>query len=115
MKLLGHTSLVNNNKRPEVVFCVNDAMALGLMDTARFELMMRIPSDVSVVGFDDIPAGQRPAYLLSTVRQPLEEMATVASLLLRQSLDEVLIASPQRVLPGLLVERGSAQLLPSPH
>lgn len=115
MKLLGHSSLVNNNKRPEVVFCVNDAMALGLMDTARFELMMRIPSDVSVVGFDDIPAGQRPAYLLSTVRQPLEEMATVASLLLRQSLDEVLIASPQIVLPGVLVERGSAQLLPRPH
>lgn len=115
MKLLGHRNLINTNKRPEVVFCVNDAMALGLMDTARFELMIRIPSDVSVVGFDDIPAGQRPVYLLSTVRQPLQEMATVASLLLRQSLDEVLVATPQRVLPGVLIERGSAHLLPSPH
>ena len=114
MKLLVQTGKQGIAKRPEVIFCVNDAMALGVLDAARFTLMLRVPSDISVVGFDDIPTGQRPAYLLSTVRQPFEEMARTATILLRQSLDDVIIPSPQMMLPGTLIERGSAQLLPVP-
>jgi DNA-binding LacI/PurR family transcriptional regulator len=114
MQLLSQPGEPNPRSRPEVIFCVNDAMALGVLDTARFTLMLRVPSDVSVVGFDDIPTGQRPAYLLSTVRQPFEEMTQAATLLLRQSLDEVAIPNTQILLPGTLIERGSAQLLPVP-
>lgn len=114
MKLLAPFGEQETKSRPEVVFCVNDAMALGVLDTARFTLMLRVPSDVSVVGFDDIPTGQRPAYLLSTVRQPFNEMTQAATLLLRHSLDEVAIPNRQILLPGTLVERGSAQLLPAP-
>jgi DNA-binding LacI/PurR family transcriptional regulator len=95
-----------------VVFCANDAMALGVLDAARFALMLRVPSDVSVVGFDDIPAGRRPAYLLTTVRQPFAEMAQAAAELFRRLLDEPPAAQPPVLLAGTLIERGSAHLLP---
>ena len=115
IKLLGPSNVNQGGKRPEVIFCANDAMALGVLDAARFGLMMRVPTDVSVVGFDDIPAGRRPAYLLSTVRQPFEDMASAATLMFRQSVDDLAVAQPQVLLPGALIERGSAQLLPQPQ
>lgn len=112
MKLLAPLRHKKPGYRPEVVFCANDSMALGVMDAARFALMLRVPSDVSVVGFDDIPAGRRPAYLLSTVSQPFEEMARIAALLFKRVVDELPIMSTEVLLSGTLIERGSAQLLP---
>ena len=110
--LLGPSRKKRLHKRAEVIFCANDAMALGVLDAARFALMMRVPMDVSVLGFDDIPAGRRPAYLLTTVRQPTQEMASEAAKLLRASVDEREITTRQLLLPGTLIERGSAQMLP---
>jgi DNA-binding LacI/PurR family transcriptional regulator len=115
IKLLGSSNANQRSERAEVIFCANDAMALGVLDAARFGLMLRVPTDVSVVGFDDIPAGRRPAYLLSTVRQPFEDMASTASLMFRQSVDDMEVAQPKILLPGALIERGSAQLLPQPQ
>lgn len=59
---------------PNGLFCTNDIMALGALDTLRHELGYRVPEDVMVIGFDDIPDASRPAYRLSTVRQPREQM-----------------------------------------
>ena len=112
MQLLAASPLRARNPRVEVVFCANDTMALGVLDAARFALMLRVPSDVSVVGFDDIPAGRRPAYLLTTVRQPFEAMARAAAMLFRQQVDDVAVPARQILLAGTLIERGSAQLLP---
>jgi DNA-binding LacI/PurR family transcriptional regulator len=113
MKLLAATPSSTSSQRPEVVFCANDAMALGVLDAARFALMLRVPSDVSVVGFDDIQAGRRPTYLLTTVSQPFENMARSAALLLRQRVDETSATGAHReLLAGTLIERGSTQLLP---
>lgn len=116
MKLLATSAQQTADQRPEVVFCANDAMALGVLDAARFALMLRVPRDVSVVGFDDIPSGRRPAYLLTTVSQPFKEMAVTAARLFRDSLDDSPIAARLVLAPGALIERGSAQLFPdSPH
>jgi DNA-binding LacI/PurR family transcriptional regulator len=112
MQLLAITPLQTAERRPEVVFCANDAMALGVLDAARFALMLRVPRDVSVVGFDDIPSGQRPAYLLTTVRQPFKEMAVTAAQLFRDAVDDTPVAHPRVLAPGTLIERGSAQLFP---
>ena len=112
MQLLAVTALQTAERRPEVVFCANDAMALGVLDAARFALMLRVPRDVSVVGFDDIPSGRRPAYLLTTVSQPFKDMARTAAQLFRDGLDDVPIASRRVLAPGTLIERGSAQLFP---
>lgn len=112
MKLLSASPSRERKPRPEVVFCANDAMALGVLDAARFALMLRVPSDVSVVGFDDIAAGRRPTYLLTTVSQPFEEMTRAAASLCRQQVDNVPSPSRRVVVAGTLIERGSAQLLP---
>ena len=59
--------------RPDAVFVCNDHMAFAVMDVIRFELGLRIPEDVSVVGFDDVPPAAWPAYALTTLppaRQP---------------------------------------------
>ncbi len=64
--------------RPTAVFAGNDLQALGLYEAAR-ELGLRIPEDLSVVGFDDLPVARWVGPPLTTVRQPLTEMAEAAA------------------------------------
>ncbi len=56
------------------VFCADDDIAMGVVDRLRFDFGMRVPEDVSVVGFDDVPGASWPPYALTTVRQPVDEM-----------------------------------------
>lgn len=63
--------------RPDGLFVGSDHMAFAVMDTLRNELALRIPEDVSVVGFDDVPMAAWPAYDLTTIRQPLEDMVDI--------------------------------------
>jgi LacI family xylobiose transport system transcriptional regulator len=65
-------------ERPTAVFAGNDLQALGLYEAAR-ELGLRIPADLSVVGFDDLPLARWISPPLTTVRQPLTEMAEAAA------------------------------------
>jgi DNA-binding LacI/PurR family transcriptional regulator len=98
-------------QRPDVIFCVNDAMALGVLDAARFALMLQVPHDVSVVGFDNIPYGQRPAYKLTTISQPFKALAESAASETRARLDGDGDCR-QIMLPAELIERASAHLFP---
>ncbi len=98
---------VARHGRPEAVFCANDQLAFGVMDACRHDLGWRIPEDVAVVGFDDLPEAARPAYRLTTVRQQFEEIGRAAiGLLVRR------IAAPEApartvLLPGQLQRRAS--------
>ncbi|MEV5873061.1 substrate-binding domain-containing protein [Streptomyces sp. NPDC052101] len=66
---------------PTAVFVCSDRMALGVYE-ALAERELRVPGDVSVVGFDDLPEARWAAPALTTVRQPLGEMAATALRLL---------------------------------
>ncbi|CAM5374249.1 LacI family transcriptional regulator OS=Streptomyces alboniger OX=132473 GN=CP975_12560 PE=4 SV=1 [Streptomyces alboniger] len=70
--------LLRRPDRPTAVFAGNDLQALGLYEAAR-ELGLRIPEDLSVVGFDDLPVAPWVGPPLTTVRQPLTEMAEAAA------------------------------------
>ncbi|AIJ13901.1 LacI family DNA-binding transcriptional regulator [Streptomyces violaceoruber] len=70
--------LLRRPDRPTAVFAGNDLQALGLYEAAR-ELGLRIPHDLSVVGFDDLPVARWVGPPLTTVRQPLMEMAEAAA------------------------------------
>ncbi|MFD4943177.1 LacI family DNA-binding transcriptional regulator [Streptomyces sp. NPDC058239] len=63
---------------PTALFAGNDLQALGIYEAAR-ELGLRIPEDLSVVGFDDLPLTRWIGPPLTTVRQPLIEMAETAA------------------------------------
>lgn len=70
---------------PDAVFVANDHMAFAVMDVLRYECGLSVPGDISVIGYDDVPVAGWPAYNLTTVRQPADEMvAETVSLLLKQ-------------------------------
>jgi DNA-binding LacI/PurR family transcriptional regulator len=70
--------LLLRNDRPTAVFTSNDLQALGVYQAAR-ELGLTIPDDLSVVGFDDLPVVAWVEPPLTTVHQPLTEMAAAAT------------------------------------
>lgn len=95
--------LMRAERVPDAVFCANDLMALGMMDTLRNSYGLAIPGDLSVVGFDNIPAAALGGYALTTIDQDVPRMAAeaVAMLLGAET------ARAHRLTPCRLVERGS--------
>lgn len=91
---------------PTAVFACSDHMALGVFDAAA-ERGLRIPQDLSVIGFDDLPEARWLSPALTTVRQPVREMAELATgTLLRLMADEP-VHTPRLELETRLIERGS--------
>lgn len=75
------TRLLSGERRPTAIFAANDEMAFGAIAAAH-RLQLSVPHDVSVVGFDDSPAARAVWPALTTVRQPIQEMAAAAANLL---------------------------------
>ena len=75
--LLGAVALLDLEEPPTAIFAGNDEIALGAMEAARTR-GLRIPEDLSVVGFDDTSLAQMASPPLTTVRQPLREMGGAA-------------------------------------
>ena len=95
-------ALLAADPRPTAILASTDQLALGAMQAAR-ELGLDVPRDVSIAGFDDVPAAG-PADL-TTIRQPLVEKGEHAARLLAELQAG---GAPRRVmLPVELVVRGS--------
>jgi DNA-binding LacI/PurR family transcriptional regulator len=106
------------DERPDAVFVASDHMAFGVMDVLRFELGLRIPQDVSVVGFDNVPQADWGSYRLTTVEQPVQPMIEATVGLLQKYLrDEQTPQNENVVVPGQLVQRDSVRqhVLASPR
>ena len=95
---------------PTALFVSNDVMAFGAMEAAR-ELGLHLPRDLSIIGFDDIPAAAHMHPPLSTVRQPLEEMGRSAATLLLKYIANPLADIKRIELPTKLIIRESCQAL----
>ncbi|WP_399891195.1 LacI family DNA-binding transcriptional regulator [Streptomyces sp. BBFR51] len=91
---------------PTAVFVCSDAMALGVYE-ALGERGLTVPRDMSVVGFDDLPEARWVTPALTTVRQPLSEMAATALRLLLLMMDGHRPESTRTELSTRLVERAS--------
>ena len=99
---------------PTAVFASSDQMALGLAEALR-QRGLRVPDDVSIVGFDDLPSVRWFAPPLTTVRQPLAEMGKVAArVILRQAAGEP-IDNLRMELRTDLVIRASTAPPPTPR
>jgi LacI family transcriptional regulator len=91
---------------PTAIFAASDQMALGVCEAVR-RRGLRVPGDVSVVGFDDVPEARWASPPLTTVRQPLLEMGALAArTVLRLTGDSGLPAHGVE-LPTRLITRGS--------
>ncbi|MGW4022515.1 LacI family DNA-binding transcriptional regulator [Streptomyces sp. NPDC005009] len=91
---------------PTAVFVCSDRMALDVYE-AMAERGLRVPDDMSVVGYDDLPEARWLTPALTTVRQPLSEMAATALRLLLRMMDGHRPESTRTELSTRLVERAS--------
>jgi DNA-binding LacI/PurR family transcriptional regulator len=93
-------------QRPDGVFVANDHMAIAVMDALRMELGLRIPLDVSVVGFDNVRQAAWGSYQLTSVEQDADAMIDATARLLLDQIDGA-VQSSAVVLPARLIVRGS--------
>lgn len=104
--------LLSRRQRPTAVFASNDDMALGVLAAAQ-RLGLSVPGELSIAGFDDSPAAALVWPPLTTVRQPVAEMARTAveMLVAAQRPDVAAPSEPElhRVLPHELVVRDSTR------
>lgn len=99
-------SILRQTPRPTALFIGNDAVALGALEAAR-SLNLRIPQDLAIVGFDDIPWSAHFTPALSTVRLPAFDLGYNAGELLLAILKGHPPYPPQRLLPTTLIVRQS--------
>ena len=102
----GASVLLDLPHPPTAIFASNDVMAMGAMDAVRTR-GLRIPDDVSVLGFDDIPQSGLIRPALTTVNQPLEQMGRVATQMLLDLLERPEKKADRIELPTQLVVRDS--------
>jgi DNA-binding LacI/PurR family transcriptional regulator len=102
--------LLARDDPPEAIFCANDLMAMAVLDLARFELGVRIPEDLSVVGFDDIPMAAWAGYGLTTVRQPVDRLVATTVDVLLNAIHEPETEATIKMIPPSLTIRSSARL-----
>ena len=92
----------------DAIFCAaGDNCAQGLLTVAR-ERGVRIPEDVAIMGFDDLPIARLSTPALTTIRQPLKEMAEAAHKMVVHQRNEILHKPKNAVFNPELVVRKSA-------
>ena len=95
-------------RRPDGVFCANDIVAIGFIEGVQEGIGLRVPGDISVMGYDNIAMAGWPSHRLTTIAQPLEEMMDATVKLASDLATSTDVA--QRILhipPGRLVERNT--------
>jgi LacI family transcriptional regulator len=92
--------------RPTAIFAGSDQQALGVCEAAR-QRGLRIPQDLSVVGFDDLPAARWVSPPLTTIRQPLAEMGRTAAEMLGDLIEGIPLRSNRVELTTELIVRES--------
>ena len=101
--------LLRRSDPPDAIFCANDIMAMGALDAAR-ELAIKIPNTLSIIGFDDIPAAAWPAYRLTTIQQPVDQMIDATLEMLEARIKNPDLVPVNLLIPGALIKRCSARI-----
>lgn len=96
--------LLDSGGRVDACFCASDLVAFGALDAFR-AAGLRVPQDLSIIGFDDVPAAAWDSYRLSSVRQPVAAMVQATLELLDESSGE----AHTRTLSPTLIQRSSSR------
>lgn len=98
--------LLEHPDRMTAVFCANDLAAVGAIKAAR-ERGLRVPDDISLVGFNNLPWTEHLNPSLTTVEVPLYDMGVLAARMLLSLVSGEEPAARSHVVPVRLIERGS--------
>lgn len=93
-------------KPPTAIFASNDYIALGVLDRLK-GMGLSVPGDVSVVGFDDIPAASSEMFSLTSIRQDCDAQALVAVRSLQELINQTGRATQRKSMPVELIVRRS--------
>ncbi|MET4657729.1 LacI family xylobiose transport system transcriptional regulator [Streptomyces sp. PvP037] len=99
--------LLEGPDRPTAIFAGSDLQALGVLEAARVR-GLRVPRDLSVVGYDDVPLAQWSSPPLTTVHQPLRHMAEEAARMLLRPADPGTAAHRIELATHLVVRQSTA-------
>ncbi|WP_245840594.1 LacI family DNA-binding transcriptional regulator [Propionicimonas paludicola] len=105
-------ALLDRPDRPTAVFAANDLTAIRTIEVAN-ELGLRVPEDLSVVGFDDVPDASQFRTPLTTIAQPLYQMGRLAMETLLRLLEGAELEESHLTLATTLVVRESTAPVPS--
>lgn len=109
----GHSAmlkLLSLKDRPTSVFVAGDEMAIGAIKVAK-EMDVRVPEDISVIGFDDIALAKHVEPSLTTIRQDKDRIGRQAATLLLNEINNIKGANRTNLIPVRLVKRNSCQSL----
>jgi LacI family transcriptional regulator len=91
---------------PAGLVCANDEIALGALRAAR-DLGIQVPDQLAITGWDDIPVAALVSPTLTTVRQPMRELGSIAAVLLAERISAGRVEPRHVLLPTSLVLRAS--------
>ncbi|AVU78756.1 LacI family DNA-binding transcriptional regulator [Pseudomonas rhizophila] len=103
----GAGAMLELAERPSALFCENDEMAIGALKRIK-QMGLRVPEDISLVGFDDIPFAAYCDPPLTTLSQPAETFGQRAVQMLIALIEKTPLAERHVVLPFELTVRGSS-------
>jgi LacI family xylobiose transport system transcriptional regulator len=92
---------------PTAIFAGSDLQALGVLEAARVR-GLRVPQDLSVVGYDDVPVARWSSPALTTVHQPLREMAEEAVQMIMRLRDQEPVTTRLELATSLVVRKSTA-------
>jgi alpha-galactosidase len=110
---LASRDILLGSDRPTAVFAASDSVALGVLQVAH-EVGLRVPDDLSVIGFDDSYAAVGATPPLTTVRQPLGDVGRLAMRSMMSVIGGGAPITPHIELATTLVQRGSTAAVPTP-
>lgn len=102
--------MMMTDRKLDALICANDLMAIGAIDSARHAFGLRVPEDLSIVGFDGVSPATWSSYQVATIRQPVRRMTEAAVAMLVERIEEPSLAPERRFFAGEFIEGRSARL-----
>lgn len=100
--------LLTRKSRPDAIFCANDIMAIAAINVARYEFGLDVGREVSIVGYDDVPMAEWPAFSLTSYAQDVHRMVQeTVRLILALRVDPE--CHSDAIIEGALMMRGSSR------
>jgi len=99
--------ILSKDRKIDAVFCAGDILALGVIDTIKYEYGLRVPEDISIIGFDNIEAASWPPYSLTTFEQQIDKMLDKTFDYLSRKLNGEAVNEGLELFECKIVERNS--------